>query len=60
MNNDNFQILRQEGGSFSLTPVAIGNGARLSVEHLYLKKKRKNNLTILTNALVTKVKHKYK
>ncbi|VVC31732.1 Hypothetical protein CINCED_3A010187 [Cinara cedri] len=55
MNNDNFQLSRQDGGSFSLTPVTIRAGARLSAEHLYLKTKRKKNLTILTNAQVTKV-----
>lgn len=55
MNIDSFQIPRGNGGSFSLTPVAIRSGARLSAEHLYLKSKRKKNLVILTNAEVTKV-----
>lgn len=55
MNNDNFQISRQDGGIFSLTPVAMRAGARLSSEHLYLKTKSKKNLTILKNAQVTKV-----
>lgn len=59
MNCDNFQISRQDGGSFSLTPVAIQTGARLSAEHLYLKNsKRKKNLIVLTNAQVTKVINK--
>lgn len=55
MNTDNFQIPRENGGSFSLTPVAIRSGARLSAEHLYLRSKGKKNLVILTNAEVTKV-----
>lgn len=56
MNADNFQISKQDGGgSFTLTPVTINSGARLSAEHLYLKSKRKSNLIILTNAQVTKV-----
>jgi len=57
MNNDGFHISRQDGGggSFSLTPVSIRRGARLSAEHLYLKSRKKKNLTVLTNALVTKV-----
>lgn len=56
MNSDNFQILRQDGGSFSLTPVTTQTGTRLSAEHLYMKKsKRKKNLIVLTNAQVTKV-----
>lgn len=60
MNSDNFKILREDGGSFSLTPVTIQTGARLSAEHLYLKKsKRKKNLIILTNAQVIKVIIKY-
>lgn len=55
MNTDSFQISRQDSGSFSLTPVAIRAGTRLSAEHLYLKSKKKKNLTVLTNAHVTKV-----
>lgn len=55
MNSDNFQIPKQNSGSFSLTPVAIRAGARLSAEHLYLKSKEKKNLVIITNAHVTKV-----
>jgi len=58
MNNDGFHISRQDGGgggSFSLTPVSIRTGARLSAEHLYLKSRKKKNLTVLTNSLVTKV-----
>ncbi|XP_025414038.1 uncharacterized protein LOC112686115 isoform X2 [Sipha flava] len=55
MNTDNFQISRQNSGSFSLTPVAIRAGTRLSAEHLYLKSKKKKNLTVLTNAYVSKV-----
>lgn len=55
MNSDNFQISQQDGGSFSLTPVTIRTGARLSAEHLYLKSKKKKNLVVLTNAQVTKV-----
>lgn len=35
MNIDNFQISKEDGGSFSLTPVAIRTGTRLSVEHLF-------------------------
>jgi len=45
MNVDNFQIFKQDGGSFSLTPVSIRKGARLSTEHLYLKSKRKKKLS---------------
>ncbi|XP_022162632.1 glucose dehydrogenase [FAD, quinone]-like isoform X4 [Myzus persicae] len=59
MNNDGFHISRRDGGSFSLTPVSIRTGARLSAEHLYLKSRKKKNLTVLTNALVTKVLFKY-
>jgi len=55
MNNDGFHISRRDGGSFSLTPVSIRTGARLSAEHLYLKCRKKKNLTVLPNALVTKV-----
>lgn len=55
MNVDNFQILKQDGGSFSLTPVSIRTGARLSTEHLYLKLRRKKNFSVLTNAQVTQV-----
>jgi len=33
MNIDNFEISKQGGGSFSMTPVAIGEGAKLSSEH---------------------------
>lgn len=55
MNNDNFQITRQDGGIFSLTPVTMRAGARLSAEHIYLKSKRRKNLTVLKNAQVTKV-----
>lgn len=55
MNIDNFQILRQNSGSFSLTPVTIKSGTRISAEHLYLKSKKQKNLTVLTNAHVTKV-----
>lgn len=55
MNNDGFHIPRRDGGSFSLTPVSIRTGARLSAEHLYLKSKKKKNLVVLTNAQVTKV-----
>lgn len=56
MNADNFQISKHNGGGgFSLTPVTIQKGARLSAEHLYLKSKRKTNLIVLTNAQVTKV-----
>jgi choline dehydrogenase len=55
MNNDGFHITRRDGGSFSLTPVSIRTGARLSTEHLYLKSRKKKNLVVLTNALVTKV-----
>lgn len=55
MNGDSFQIFRQDGGTFSLTPVTIRTGTRLSAEHLYLKSKKKNNLIVLTNAHVTKV-----
>lgn len=60
MNSDNFQISQRDGGSFSLTPVTIRTGARLSSEHLYLKSKKKNNLIVLTNAQVTKVIYKNK
>lgn len=57
MNNDDFQVSKQDGGSFSFTPVAIGaGGTRISAEHLYLKTKEKKNLVVLTNAQVTKVK----
>jgi len=35
MNNDDFHISRRDGGSFTLTPVTISTGARLSAEHLY-------------------------
>ncbi|CAI6342842.1 unnamed protein product [Macrosiphum euphorbiae] len=59
MNNDGFHISRRDGGSFSLTPVSIRTGARLSAEHLYLKSRKKKNLTVLTNALVTKVLFKH-
>lgn len=55
MNIDSFQISRRDSGSFSLTPVTIRTGARLSAEHLYLKSKKKKNLIVLTNAQVTKV-----
>lgn len=55
MNIDNFQILKQNAGSFSLTPVTVRSGTRLSAEHLYLKSKKQKNLTVLTNAHVTKV-----
>lgn len=55
MNTDNFQIPREDRGSFSLTPVTIRMGARLSAEHLYLKSKRKKNIIVLTNTQVTKV-----
>lgn len=55
MNIDNFQILRQNSGSFSLTPVTIKSGTRISAEHLYLKSKKQKKLTVLTNAHVTKV-----
>jgi len=55
MNNDGFHISKQDGGSFSLTPVSIRTGARLSAEHLYLKSKKKKNLVVLTNSQVTKV-----
>lgn len=36
MNNDGFHIPRRDGGSFSLTPVSIRTGARLSAEHLFV------------------------
>lgn len=55
MNVNNFQISKEGGGSFSLTPVTIRTGARLSAEHLYLKPNKKKNLIVLTNAQVTKV-----
>lgn len=55
MNSDNFQISQRDGGSFSLTPVTIRTGARLSAEHLYLKPMKKKNLIVLTNAEVKKV-----
>lgn len=55
MNVDSFQMIKPDGGSFSLTPVSTGTGARLSTEHLYLKSKRKKNLSVLTHARVTKV-----
>lgn len=60
MNTDHFQISRQDSGSFSLTPVTIRTGARISAEHLYLKSKKKKNLIVLTNTQVTKVIVKYK
>lgn len=60
MNNNNFQIPSQDGGSFSLTPVTIKMGARLSAEHLYLKSKRKKNLIVLTHSQVIKVIRKHK
>lgn len=55
INVDHFKLPRQNGGVFSLTPVAIKTGARLSAEHLYLKSKKRKNLTVLTNAQVIKV-----
>lgn len=55
MNNDGFHIPRRDGGSFTFTPVSTRTGTRLSAEHLYLKSRRKKNLTILTNAKVVKV-----
>ncbi|XP_050421956.1 glucose dehydrogenase [FAD, quinone]-like [Adelges cooleyi] len=55
MNSDDFRITGTDSGSFSFAPVATKFGYKTSSEHLYLKKKSKQNLVILTNAEVKKV-----